>query len=127
LRLLNLLILIPLHYTLGYVAVGYLYHCSVIVEPQIRNSWDIFVKLNTVKNLLTLTDKSLKKFSLTNIIVFSKYEQTLILMAATHSKNLGQRHVYHCVTSPFLLITLFYHLGVGDTNCWSFASFPNLV
>jgi len=42
---------------------------------------------------------------------------------------LGQRHVYHCVTSPFLLITYFNYLGVEDTNCWSFASeihLPNL-
>jgi len=35
-------------------------------------------------------------------------------------KKLGQRHVYHCVISPFLLITLFSHLGFEDTNCWVF-------
>ena len=37
-------------------------------------------------------------------------------------KKLGQRHVYHWVTSPFLLITLYNHLGTEYINCCSFAS-----
>jgi len=44
-------------------------------------------------------------------------------MAATHPKKFVTETCYHCVPSPFLLITLFNHLGVADsTNCWSFAS-----
>ena len=44
-------------------------------------------------------------------------------MPATHSKKkLGQRHVDHWLTSPFLLITLFNRLGTEDINCYSFAS-----
>ena len=43
-------------------------------------------------------------------------------MPATHSKKLGQRHAYHWVTSPFLLITLCNCLGTEDINCCSFAS-----
>jgi len=42
---------------------------------------------------LLCADKSTKErfpmFSLTNIIVFCKYEQILILMAATHPKKVG--------------------------------------
>ena len=37
-------------------------------------------------------------------------------------QKLGQRHVYHWVTSPFHLITLCNHLGTADINCCSFAS-----
>ena len=37
-------------------------------------------------------------------------------------KKLGQGHVYHCVTSPFLFKTLSKRLGTEDTNCWSFES-----
>ena len=37
-------------------------------------------------------------------------------------QKLGQRHVYHWVTSPLLLITLCNHLGPEDINCCSFAS-----
>ena len=40
-------------------------------------------------------------------------------MTATHSE--GQRHVYHWVTSPFLLIRLGDSLGTEDINCCSFA------
>jgi len=43
-------------------------------------------------------------------------------MAETHPKKIWDGDVYHCVTSPFLLITRFNHLGVEDTNCWCLAS-----
>jgi len=59
-------------------------------------------------------------FSMTNMIVFCKYELILILWLQHTPKKLGQRHIYHYVTPPFLLITLFNQLGVEDTNCWSF-------
>jgi len=39
-------------------------------------------------------------------------------MAATHPEKVGTAT---CLPH-FLLITLLNHLGVGDTNCWSFAS-----
>ena len=39
-------------------------------------------------------------------------------MPATHSKKLGQMHIYRWVTSPFLLITLCNEV----INCCIFAS-----
>jgi len=35
-------------------------------------------------------------------------------MAVIHSKKMGKRHVYHFVTSPFLLIALSECLGIED-------------
>ncbi len=40
-------------------------------------------------------------------------------MASTHLKNLGQGHVYHCVASPLLFITVCKRLGTEETSCSS--------
>ena len=58
-------------------------------------------------------------FSLMNLILFVKYKQIYKLMLVAQ-KKLGQRYVYHQVTSPFLLITFCYLLGTEDINCCSF-------
>ena len=85
-----------------------------VIKTQIFN---LFIYLN-----LYLTDKGTKKrfsvFSLMNLIKCAKYKQIYKLMPATHLKKmLGQRHVYHWVTSPFLLITLCNRFGTEYINC----------
>ncbi len=40
-------------------------------------------------------------------------------MASTHLKNLAQGHVYHCVASPLLFITVCKRLGTEETSCSS--------
>ena len=42
-------------------------------------------------------------------------------MAATRAVEVGKGHVYHFVTSPFLLITLNKHFGREETNSLSFS------
>lgn len=92
----------------------------------------IFSKIKCLLHFLNLyfTDisthtkkKRFPMFSLTNLNVFCKEKQIQNLMPAMHSKNVLQKHVYPCVASPFLLITLFNQSsGTEDTNCCSFAS-----
>ena len=42
-------------------------------------------------------------------------------MAATRAVEVGKGHVYHFVTSPFLLITLNKRFGREETNSLSFS------
>ena len=69
-----------------------------------------------------LTDKRTnKRCSVFSLSLFPKYKQIYKLMPATHTpKNLWQRHVYHWVTSHFILIN--NPLGTEYINCCSFAS-----
>ena len=82
---------------------------------------NLFIHLN-----LYLTDKRTKKssvFSLINLVKYNLNINKFWNWCLQHTpKLLGQRHVYHWVTSPFLLITLCNHLGTEDINCCSFAS-----
>ena len=58
-------------------------------------------------------------FSVFSLFVINKFRNRCLQHT---QKKLGQRHVYHWVTSPFLLITLCKHLGTEDINCCCFAS-----
>ncbi len=59
--------------------------------------------------------------SLANLNLFCKYHNFFDCYN-TLQKKLGQRHVYHCVKLPFLLITHFKNLGIKDAHLLSFAS-----
>lgn len=54
-----------------------------------------------------------------DILTFCKaeYEHTYLFSEKHAQKELRQRHIYHHVTSPFLLITLFSCWVAADTNC----------
>jgi len=65
---------------------------SHFLQLQIRKSWDIF--LNAIKFRICYLTKVAYKEKFSNvfteyIIVFCKYEQISILMAATHPKKVG--------------------------------------
>lgn len=63
-------------------------------------------------------------FILLKLIVFANIHSFWIGWLQQVPKKLGQGHVYHWVTSPFLLITLSKCLRTKGTNYWrSFHSF----
>ncbi len=55
-------------------------------------------------------------FKLINFVFLEIYTHSEFDACNTFQKKLGQKHVYHCVASPFLL-TLCKHLGTEDTSC----------
>ena len=60
------------------------------------------------------------KYKIFNVQIYAKIHSLGVRCLQHVPKNLGQGHVYHCVTSPFLLTTFNRRLGTEDINSWSF-------
>ena len=81
------------------------------------NIGHLFIQLN-----LYLIDKEQGTKKIFHVIVFVNINKFRNWCLRHTQKKLGERHVYHWVTSPFLLIALCNCFGNEDINCCSFAS-----